>query len=232
MHRADIRLPPVEAHAPTRVLVIDRHTVIRDALKRLCEEIPELEFAGGAENVTEAMDLLPADVVLLDLGLMSVDESSVRRLRECLPAGRLVGLADETSDGAARPARSTGSIPAIPKAAPIGYLVRAVRSAAAGDPLPELDARADQSPLARLSPREREVLALLAGGGTSRDIARSLGISTRTISSHIGSIYRKLGIGGRVEATRLALELGLGMEREPGPGGVGGSAPSDTPADA
>jgi DNA-binding NarL/FixJ family response regulator len=227
-HSVNNRLLPVEGDRLIKLLVIDDHAVIRDALRQVCERTPDLTFLGGAGSVTEALDIAAeADVALLDLGLTSKEEKAVQRLGKQLPSTPVLILTDEDDEEALRRALRAGAVGAVAKESPVSHLVRAIRSVAAGDSIPHIEARAAASLLNRVTPREREVLSLIAHGRTNRDIAEALEISPRTVSSHVASIYRKLGLGDRVEAARLALELGLGREDEDGSQGVARSQDID-----
>lgn len=215
------RLLPVEGDKLIKLLVIDDHAVIRDALREVCERTPDLTFLGGAGSVAEALDIAAeADVALLDLGLTSREEKAVQRLGKHLASKPVLVLTDEDDEEALRRALRAGAVGAVAKESPVSHLVRAIRSVHGGDRLPQIEARATASLLNRVTPREREVLSLIAHGRTNRDIAEALGVSPRTVSSHVASIYRKLGLGDRVEAARLALELGLGGEDDDGSQGA------------
>lgn len=189
-----------------RLVVLDEHAAIRDAVRLMCEDAPDLEFLGEGALGQEPGSLAEADVILVGIGA-SAEPDDLPGIRSRSPGSRIVLLVEEDEERVRELLRS-GANAAVSKRAPIPRIVDVIRRTAAGQAPGEVRAH-PELPGTQLSPRERQVLALLTQGRTNREMADALGIAVRTATSHIAAIYRKLGVHGRVEATRRALELRL-----------------------
>lgn len=229
--------------ASIRIVVADDHAVVRQGIRRVLDDEPGFVVVGEAATggeVLAAIESTDPDVVLLDLGMPEMGGLDVlRRLREADgPSPRILVLSmyDEAeyvlraveagADGyllkdeaeptmlrtAVRAVHAGGSYFSSTAAA---ALARSLRQT--GDGAPEPD------PLAELTDREREVLALIASGQTNREMAAELGISRRTVETHRENLMRKLEIHSVAGLTRLALEQGLLDDEE------GGAARPGTP---
>ncbi len=201
------------------VVLVDDHAVVRGALRALLEAQADLEVVGEATDVATAREAVAAaspDVLVLDVNLpdgLGVD--AVAGLREEHPGTQIVLLTMERDIGLARRALDDGALGYLFKDAAHLELVEAVRAAATGNRYltPAVsaglsraaDAPADQS----LSPRETEVLRLMALGHTNREIGEQLDLSVRTVETHRAHIQQKLGLGTRPELTRYALAHNL-----------------------
>ncbi len=211
-----------------RVLLVDDHAVVREGLRTFLELQDALEVVGeaadGEEGVRKAERLRP-DVVLMDLVMPRMDGvGAMRELRRRLPATRVIVLTSFADDERLLPAIRAGAAGYLLKDVEPRELARAVRAAHAGAALldPAVAARlveavaapADPEPAAepeladRLTSREREVLDLLARGVPNKRIARELGISEKTVKTHVGHILAKLGVTDRTQAALLAVEAG------------------------
>jgi DNA-binding NarL/FixJ family response regulator len=201
-----------------RLLLVDDQPLIRAGLRMLCEAEPDLTVAGEADNgrdaVTLANRLLP-DVTVMDLRMPGVDGiTATRRILAERPAARIVVLTTFGDDDHLYPALSAGACGFLLKDAPPAELVSGLRAAAAGDSpfsqeiLKRLVARAVHArqerpqPVAGLTARERDVLALVAEGLSNTEIAERLHIGVTTVKTHITSLMAKTGSPNRV---RLAL---------------------------
>jgi DNA-binding NarL/FixJ family response regulator len=201
-----------------RLLLVDDQPLIRAGLRMLCEAEPDLTVAGEADNgrdaVTLANRLLP-DVTVMDLRMPGVDGiTATRRILAERPAARIVVLTTFGDDDHLYPALSAGACGFLLKDAPPAELVSGLRAAAAGDSpfsqeiLKRLVARAVHArqerpqPVAGLTARERDVLALVAEGLSNTQIAERLHIGVTTVKTHITSLMAKTGSPNRV---RLAL---------------------------
>jgi DNA-binding NarL/FixJ family response regulator len=203
-----------------RVLIADDHGVLRDGLGRVIEAQPDLELVAAAADGAEAVELCRAtgpDVVLMDLEMPVLDGIEATSAILAHAPGTAVLVLTSFSDLR----RITGAL----EAGAVGYLlkdasadevVRGIRAAAAGgsplDPRAAralLDARDAPDPLAGISPREREVLALLLEGMPNKLIARRLDISEKTVKAHLTSIFRRIGVTDRVQAILWAERHGL-----------------------
>jgi NarL family two-component system response regulator LiaR len=196
----------VKGERQIRLVVLDEHAAIRDAVRLMCEEVPDLEFLGEGALGQELGSLAEADVILVGIGA-SAEPNDLTGIRSRSPGSRIVLLVEEDEERVRALLRG-GADAAVSKRASVPRIVDVIRRTAAG--LAPGEVRADRElPGTRLSSRERQVLALLTQGRTNREMADALGIAVRTTTSHIAAIYRKLGVHGRVEATRRALELRL-----------------------
>jgi NarL family two-component system response regulator LiaR len=208
-----------------RVLIVDDHQVVREGLRFVLEQEPDVEVVGEAGDgraALEAIRKLVPDVVLLDMLMPVLDGKRVLdalRAGEPGPTPAVVVLTSHPGDDEAIDAVRAGALSYLPKSAAIDRVTEAVRAAAAGgsilDPgvtallVSQLRERGGDGPLARLSARERDVLATLARGRSNREIARELSISEQTVKSYVSSILAKLGLQDRTQAAIFGLQQGL-----------------------
>jgi len=222
-----------EAHAqPIRVLVVDDHTLFRRGLTALLARHPIVRVVGDAADAGEALrrarELAP-DLILLDNhrpGVNGVD--ALPALREAAPDARVLMLTvseDEADLAAALRGGACGYLlKTIEGDALVAALARVMRGesvvademtgklvAAYRDAAAAPAARAEQpaSPLALLSPREREILRGIARGASNKEIGRDLGIAETTVKIHVQHVLRKLDVASRVQAAVIATEHGL-----------------------
>ena len=204
-----------------RVLIVDDHAVVREGLRTFLDLQDGIDVAGeaadGEQALVEAERLRP-DVVLMDLVMPRMDGvAAMRALRERVPSARVVVLTSFLDDDKLLPALRAGAAGYLLKNAPPQELARAVRAAHAGGALldPVVAARlvdalaGDEEPLDRLTPREREVLQLIGHGFPNKRIARELGISEKTVKTHVGHVLAKLGFTDRTQAAVAAVRAGL-----------------------
>ncbi len=211
------------AEAPIRVLVADDHAVVREGLRTFLGLQDGIEVVGeaadGEQAVAEAQRLAP-DVVLMDLVMPGLDGvGAMRRLRESLPGARVIVLTSFGDDERLLPAIQAGAAGYLLKDAAPADLARAVRLAHRGEALLDpsvaarlVDALAQPRGAAAtepLTPREREVLALVARGFANKRIARELGIAEKTVKTHVGHVLAKLGVADRTQAAVHAVRAGL-----------------------
>jgi len=206
-----------------RVLVVDDHAVVREGLRVFLELQEGIEVVGEAADGEEALaaaDRLQPDVVLMDLVMPRLDGvSALRALRERLPKTRVIVLTSFLDDDKLMPALRAGAAGYLLKNAPPQELARAVRLAHAGEALldPVVAARLVESltttdedrPLDRLTPREREVLELIGRGFPNKRIAQRLNVSEKTVKTHVGHVFAKLGVTDRTQAAVFAVRAGL-----------------------
>jgi DNA-binding NarL/FixJ family response regulator len=203
-----------------RVMLVDDHALVRSAIRQAITA-PDVEVVAEATTGEEAIDLAirhRPDVILLDLDLPGMNGAHVlRELGPRLPDTKIVMLTVSTSRRDLLAAVRAGAAGYLTKDLAPDALLRAVRGIPRGD-LPmsrafaalaiEELARGRQTPGdegqadAGLSARESEVLRLLAGGLTDREIAESLQISPRTVETHVSKVLHKLGVRNRAEAAR------------------------------
>lgn len=219
--------PGSEEQAPRiRVLLVDDHPLFRAGVRqRLCEHDPDLEVVGEAESSRQAQEmvtLLSPDVVLMDIAM--ADENGIeatRAIKQKAPAVAIIILSLYDDVQYIEAAVEAGATGYFLKTVQGPDLAAAVRSAHRGKTvlspelagkvlgrLPRLDG-VGQGPGKRLSERESEVLALVARGAANKEIARTMGLSVRTVEAHLRSIYAKLMVASRTEAVVLAVKAGL-----------------------
>ena len=208
---------------PIRVLVVDDHAVVREGLRAFLAVQDGIEVAGDAADGEEALEAaarLDPDVILMDLVMPRLDGvGAMRALRERLSRSRVIVLTSFLDDDKLLPALRAGAAGYLLKDAEPEQLVRAVRAAHAGEALldPAVAARlvdrlssdGEPEPLERLTPREREVLVLIARGLANKRIALELGVSEKTVKAHVGHVLAKLGVTDRTQAAVLAVRAGL-----------------------
>jgi NarL family two-component system response regulator LiaR len=206
---------------PIRVLVVDDHAVVREGLRAFLELQDGIDVAGEAADGEEAIALaeqLRPDVVLMDLVMPQLDGlAAMRALRERVPAARVIVLTSFADDDKLLPALRAGAAGYLLKNAQPQELARAVRAAHAGEALLDplvaarlVDALAgEKDPLDRLTPREREVLELIGRGFPNKRIARELGLSEKTVKTHVGHVLAKLAVTDRTQAAVVAVRAGL-----------------------
>jgi two-component system response regulator NreC len=207
------------ADPKTSVVLVDDHAVVRSALRALLEAQDDLEVAGEASDIAggrQAVADLSPDVLVLDVNLPDgLGVEAVAGIREDHPGTQIVLLTMERDIGLARRALDDGALGYLFKDAAHLELVEAVRAAARGERyLPAavsagLSRDPDEGETQALSPREIDVLRLMALGHTNREIGEQLDLSVRTVETHRAHIQQKLGLTTRPELTRYALEHNL-----------------------
>ena len=210
----------------TRVVVADDHGVIRDGLASVISAEPDMELvataADGAEAVAICRSTAP-DVVLMDLEMPVLDGiEATRAILAEAPGTAVLVLTSFSDRRRIMGALDAGAVGYLLKDASAEEVVRGIRTAAEGgspiDPRAArslLEAKNAPDPLAGISPRERDVLALLLDGMPNKLIARRLEISEKTVKSHLTSIFRRIGVTDRVQAILWVERQGLRDDLEP-----------------
>jgi DNA-binding NarL/FixJ family response regulator len=203
-----------------RVVVADDHGVLRDGLGSLISAQPDMQLLATASNGAEAVELCrsdPPDVVLMDLEMPVLDGiEATRAIVAATPEIAVLVLTSFSDRRMITGALDAGAVGYLLKDASADEVVRGIRTAAeGGSPLDPraarslLDAKSAPDPLAGVSPREREVLALLLDGMPNKLIARRLGISEKTVKSHLTKVFRAIGVDDRVQAILWVERHGL-----------------------
>ncbi|MFJ9007808.1 response regulator [Streptomyces canus] len=214
------------AQDPIRVFLLDDHEVVRRGVMDLLDAEDDINVVGDAANVEHALVRAPAvrpHVAVLDVRLPDGDGITVcRELRNQMPDLAVLMLTSFDEEDALLDAIMAGASGYVLKQIKGTDLVSAVRTVASGQSMldPATTARLmrtlrtepDQTPqeapeIAALSPREREVLALIGDGLTNREIGKRLYLSEKTVKNHISRLLSKLGVQRRVQAAVLATHL-------------------------
>ena len=195
-----------------KVLIADDHTIVRAGLTALLGTEKDIEVVGeaknGAEAVSNAVELQP-DIVIMDLMMPKMDgvEATKELLRKAPSVKTILLTTYGTSDGIAHALRA-GARGAVLKNADNSELAKAIRIVAQGGDYISPDIRqqlAADPPVPDLTPRQSEILESMVRGLTDRDIAALLGLSTESVSEHVGAIRQKIGAANRTEAVAIAM---------------------------
>lgn len=208
-----------------RILIADDHALFRAGLRTLIAAQPEMQVVGEAADGRELLalaDQLQPDVVLLDIimpGFNGIE--AIRRLHESRPTTGIVALSMHAAEEYVVSALQAGALSYLLKDAPPEELIRAIASAHRGQqylspPLTEAVIAAyfdrlggKESLIDRLSPREREVLQLIAEGHSTRTCALTLGISPKTVETYRANLMDRLGLYDIASLTRFAIRAGI-----------------------
>lgn len=199
---------------PITVLLVDDHQMVRTGIATLLAATDDIIVVGqagdGAAAVAAATDTLP-DVVLMDLSMPVLDGvEATRQILQSQPDVRVVVLTSFSDRDRVSDALAAGAVGYLLKDCDPSDLLAAVRSAAAGHvPLDPRVARVllptgQSRPEDAMSPREVEVLRLVAKGLANKQIGRRLGITERTVKAHLGRVFRALGVADRTSAALWA----------------------------
>jgi NarL family two-component system response regulator LiaR len=206
-----------------RVMLVDDHAVVREGLRTFLELQDGIEVVGeaddGRQGVDRAVELKP-DVILMDLVMPVLDGvGAMRELRQRQPRSRVIVLTSFAEDDRLLPAIQAGAAGYLMKNVQPKELARAVRAAHNGEALldPTVAARLveaiaqppGEEPREQLTPREREVLELIGEGYSNKRIALELGVSEKTVKTHVGHVLAKLGVADRTQAALHAVRSGL-----------------------
>jgi two-component system NarL family response regulator len=206
-----------------RVVIAEDHRMVRELLAALLAREADVAVVGEAGNGREAIDMalkLRPDLLVLDVGLPEIDGIEVaRRLRVSQPGLKLLALSIYSEERFVQAMLNAGANGYLLKTSAVTELVQAIRAVMQGKLYVSRDvaheAQADElagAPASQSIPigrRERQVLALLAEGKRSHEIAAQLGISIATVEAHRRNIMRKLGLHTVAELTRYAVRKGL-----------------------
>ena len=198
-----------------RVLVAEDHPVVRSGLLQLLGNVEQVDVVGAATGGEEAVRLATTerpDVVLMDLEMPDLDGiEATRRIRAAAPGVNVVLLTAFSDRGRILDAIDAGAVGYLLKDVEPDELVRGLEAAARGEsPLSPkaaqalVTARGERSDQPQLTPREDEVLSLLAEGLPNKLIARRLEISEKTVKAHLTSIFQRIGVTDRTQAALWA----------------------------
>jgi NarL family two-component system response regulator LiaR len=222
---------------PYSVLLVDDHKIMRDGIRTILERTPEFRVVGEAENGSDAVSLsrkLHPDVVLMDIGMPGMNgiEATTEVLRHC-PSSRVMVLSMYDDENSVVAAFRSGARAFLLKRASSADLLDALRAVSKGgsylssqvsDHLltriqrGDLDPKEKTGPLDGLSPREQQVLRLVAEGRTSKEIAAMLNLGLQTVRTYRKTLMKKIGASNVASLTQVALAAGLtGWGKPQGP---------------
>lgn len=215
-----------------RVLIIDDHTLFRSGIKLLLQRQEGFEVVGeagdGLDGVKRAKQLQP-DVVLLDLHMPGTSGlEAIPLLREEVPQTQIIMLTVSEDAEDLLEALRAGARGYLLKNIETDFLLDSIRRAANGESVmssqmagkladvmrlgQKSPGQAEANP-EKLTPREREIIAMLAGGASNKEIARTLDLAESTVKIHVQGILRKLNLASRVQAAVYAVEHGLAADK-------------------
>lgn len=208
--------PPPTRRKQIRVIVADDHPVVREGLAAMVSAQRDMKLVGEAENgkmaVREYFRLYP-DVILLDLRMPEMDGiAATRIILERDREAKVIALSTYNGEEDVYQALKAGAKAYLLKDSPRKEIVNSIRSIHGGqNNFPSRVSAQLASAVARvrLTKREVELLQLVVAGKSNKEIAVSLGVTEGTVKVHVGHILKKLGVTGRAEAIRVALERGI-----------------------
>jgi DNA-binding NarL/FixJ family response regulator len=214
---------------PIRLLLADDHIMVRAGIGGLLARLPDVEIVGETGDGHEALRLaetLRPNVVLLDIGMPGLNGLEVAaRLAKLDPAIRVVILSMHSTEEYVLQALRAGAAAYLLKGSAVAELEVAIRAVTRGETylspavskhvVDEYVRRTsgEADPLAALTPRQREILQLVAEGHTSKEIAQRLGVSHRTVEVHRNQLMKRLDVHDLPSLVRFAMRVGL-LERE------------------
>ncbi|MCP4140469.1 MAG: response regulator transcription factor [Chloroflexi bacterium] len=202
-----------------KILITDDHPVVRSGIHGMLETEPDFDVIAEAKNGREALELvekLTPDVVLMDLRMPEMEGvEAITKIKESHPHIHILVLTTFDTDADIVRAVEAGATGYMLKDAPREELFRAVRATARGEAalaptvasrlMGKMRSKGEEA----LSPREIDVLMLVARGASNQDVAERLHISKATVKSHLLQIYQKLGVSDRTAAATTAIERGV-----------------------
>ena len=213
---------------PHDVLLVDYHKLMRDGIRAILERDSEFRVVGEAESGADAVQLCKKthpELVIMDIGLPGMNgiEATAEILRHC-PQTRVLIVSIYDDENAVLSAIRSGARAFVLKRASAGDLMDALRAVTLGGSYlssqvsarlldriqsGELQLRTNLAPVEKLSPREQQVLRLIAAGKTSKDIAGLLDLGEQTVRTYRKTLMKKLGVNNAAGLTRTALSAGF-----------------------
>jgi DNA-binding NarL/FixJ family response regulator len=214
--QAESMLNDIEFTGTIRVLCVDDHPLVRKGIASILANEADMELVGEANNGREAVEMFKQfkpDVVLMDLRMPDLDGTSATRLiRQEVPEAKIIALTSYDGDQDIYRALEAGVRGYILKEMVHTEVVRAIRTVHSGKrlmPQEVAERLSEYFPQVALTPREVEVLGLVAKGMANKEIASKLGTASGTVKMHIQNILAKLGAADRTHAVTIAMERGI-----------------------
>jgi DNA-binding NarL/FixJ family response regulator len=204
-----------------KILIVDDHKVVRDGLRYMLSDEPSIEIVGEADSAEAMFEIIasePVDVVLLDIrmgGMTGLD--ALKRTASDCPQVKVLMLSMHDQPGYVRRAVELGASGYLLKSAGRDEILAAISAISVGERyiqsvlmeplLAEVTSVRGQS--GRLSPREQQVLQLIANGSENKQIARELGLSEATVKTYIRGVFERLDVSSRAEAVAVGIRMGV-----------------------
>jgi DNA-binding NarL/FixJ family response regulator len=208
-----------------KIFIVDDHAIVRHGLRQMFSNTPDIKVVGEASNGTEALQLirdLKIDVLLMDMTMPGLSGADlIRRILAENPSIRILVLSMNNESQLINRTLKAGAVGYVTKDSGQAILFSAIRKVASGSKFidPALvdamvfDAKGDdESPHTLLSDRELQILQMLASGQTPGEIAASLFLSAKTVSTHKTNLMQKLGIDNNADLVRYAIKHGLARD--------------------
>jgi DNA-binding NarL/FixJ family response regulator len=201
---------------PIRIMIVEDHSIVRQGLVALLRTVPDFAIVAEAGDGRKAIEMYrqhQPDVTLMDLRLPQLNGvEAIGRIRLDFPHARIIVLTTFDGDEDIYRALQAGARGYLLKGMTTDELVEAIRSVYAGKsriPAPVAERLAERMSAPILTARETEVLHLIVGGNSNKEIASALSISEATVKTHINSLLSKLGVTDRTQAATTALQRGI-----------------------
>lgn len=204
-----------ELNTKIRILLVDDHIVLRMGLVTATNGEPDMEIVGEAENGLEALEIYretQPDVVVLDLRMPEMcGNETIRQIKKEFPRARILVFSNYANGDEVLQAFREGAMGFVVKEMPLEQLLDGIRKVNNGEQFmpAEIAARLSRRVVSQLSPRELEVLSLIATGLSNKEIANELSLVEGTVKVHITNILSKLGVSDRTQAILAAVKRGI-----------------------
>lgn len=199
-----------------KILFADDHQIVREGLMRLIERESDLKIIAETDNGTDAVRLalqLRPDVTILDLRMPGLDGASAAvEILKRAPESKIVLLTSFTTAADIKRALNAGALGAVIKDCPCEMLIDAIRSVANGEKFVSQEIAnimEEEKRLPALSPRQKDILRLVAKGFNNDEIASRIGITRHGVKAHLAIVFERIGASSRTEAASLAISAGI-----------------------
>lgn len=199
-----------------KILFADDHQIVREGLMRLIERESDLKIIAETDNGTDAVRLalqLRPDVTILDLRMPGLDgASAAAEILKRAPESKIVLLTSFTTAADIKRALNAGALGAVIKDCPCEMLISAIRSVANGEKFVSQEIAnimEEAKRLPALSPRQKDILRLVAKGFNNDEIASRIGITRHGVKAHLAIVFERIGASSRTEAASIAISAGI-----------------------